>query len=93
MNQQLVAGVEGSVAPLTRRPEAGEVVALALVDVRLLDVSGKRLSAGEDGVAVHPAALSGSVLLPRATRTALLLALMLWLLLCCLWVVMVMVGR
>lgn len=56
VDEKLVAGVEGLVTPHTTGPEAGEVFALALVDVALLDVPHQLLLLLVGCATVHPAA-------------------------------------
>lgn len=63
VDEEFVARVEGSVSPLTRRPETGEIVAFPLVNVRLLNVSGQGLATAEEGIAVHPPTAPGSIFL------------------------------
>lgn len=55
VDEQLVAGVEGLVAPYASRPEAREVFALPLVDVDLLNVPHQLLLLLVGGAAVYPA--------------------------------------
>ena len=56
VDEQLVAGVEGLVATHAACPEAGEVLALALVYVALLDVPHQLLLLLVGCTAVHPTA-------------------------------------
>ncbi len=60
MDQELVACVERLVFARTPGPEAGEVLALALVDVDLLKVLDQLLSLAVNSAAVQPAAAVSS---------------------------------
>ncbi len=68
MDEQLVAGVEGFVAPHTSGPKAGEILALALVDVDLLDMPNQLLLLLICCAAVNPSAylLIAKYILPVA---------------------------
>jgi len=55
VNEELVAHIEGLVAALTRGPVAGEVLALALVNVRFLKVANQLILLLEHLVTVNPA--------------------------------------
>ena len=54
MDQQLVASVEGLVAPHTASPETGKLLSFALVDMHLLDVPHQLLLAAVSGTTVDP---------------------------------------
>lgn len=56
VDEQLVAGIEGLVAAHAACPEAGEVLALALVNVALLDVPHQLLLLLVGCTAIHPTA-------------------------------------
>lgn len=72
VDQQLVPCVERPVPPLTRRPEAREIVPLPLVDVCLLDMSGQRLPTPKQRIAVHPPAVPRPVIIARGARASIL---------------------
>lgn len=55
VNEQLVACIEGLVAPNTASPETGEVLTFALVDVDLFNMSHKLLLLLKSSTAVNPA--------------------------------------